>query len=160
MNNIKSATPDGMKDYLFEECEARGIVENTIINTFESYGYAEVITSPFEYYDVFNLKSKNFQQETMYKFTDFKGKLIVARPDCTIPIARLAATRLREEINPIKLYYSQNIFRVNPKKRGMRRPDMAERNRTDRRRPRKSRRGSIDDSNRFDLRVRHRELQA
>ncbi len=35
-----------------------------------------------------------------------------------MPIARLAATRLKDEIHPLKLFYSQNIFRINPKDSG------------------------------------------
>lgn len=118
MEKRKLMTPDGMRDYLFEECVARGIVEEKITGIFENYGYSEVITTPWEFYDVFNLKSRNYAQESMYKMSDFKGRLLVARPDCTIPIARLVSTRLRGVAQPIKLYYSQNIFRVNPKDAG------------------------------------------
>lgn len=54
----------------------------------------------------------------MYKLTDAKGRLLVMRPDSTMPIARLVGTRLREEVFPLKLFYSQTIYRVNPKNSG------------------------------------------
>ncbi|MBD5130511.1 MAG: ATP phosphoribosyltransferase regulatory subunit, partial [Ruminococcaceae bacterium] len=59
-----------------------------------------------------------FPQETMYKLVDGKNRLMVLRPDSTMPIARLAATRLSAEELPLKLFYNQNIFMVNPKDSG------------------------------------------
>ena len=47
----------------------------------------------------------------MYKSTDNKGRLIVFRPDLTLPIARLTATRLQAMEKPIRLYYNQPIYR-------------------------------------------------
>ncbi len=44
--------------------------------------------------------------------------MMVLRPDSTMPIARLVATRLREEPLPLKLFYNQSIFMVNPKNSG------------------------------------------
>lgn len=43
--------------------------------------------------------------------TDSFGRLLVLRADSTMPIARIAATRLRNESIPIRLYYTQNVFR-------------------------------------------------
>lgn len=103
---------------LFEECAAKRIISDRITTIFEKYGYSEVITPGLEFYDVFNGKVRHFPQETMYKLVDGKNRLMVMRPDCTLPIARLAATRLRNEELPLKLFYNQNIFMVNPKDSG------------------------------------------
>ena len=111
-------TPEGTRDVLFEECAAKRTVLERITNLFESYGYSEVITPGLEFYDVFNGKVRYFPQETMYKLVDGKNRLMVLRPDSTLPIARLAATRLRQEELPLKLFYNQNIFVVNPKDSG------------------------------------------
>ncbi|MBR3921136.1 MAG: ATP phosphoribosyltransferase regulatory subunit, partial [Oscillospiraceae bacterium] len=51
-----------------------------------------------------------FPQETMYKLSDRKGRLMVLRPDCTVPIARVVATRLREAKLPIRLFYNQSVY--------------------------------------------------
>ncbi|MFR2562170.1 MAG: ATP phosphoribosyltransferase regulatory subunit [Anaeromassilibacillus sp.] len=53
-------------------------------------------------------------QETMYKMSDRHGRLMVMRPDSTIPIARLTATRLQTLPKPVRLYYNQKIYRSNP----------------------------------------------
>lgn len=111
-------TPEGTRDLLFEECAAKRIISERITRLFESYGYSEVITPGLEFYDVFNGKVRYFPQETMYKLVDGKNRLMVLRPDSTMPIARLAATRLSAEELPLKLFYNQNIFMVNPKDSG------------------------------------------
>lgn len=111
-------TPEGTRDYLFEECAARRTISERITRIFESRGYFEVITPALEFYDVFNGDTRGFPQELMYKLVDGKNRLMVLRPDSTLPIARLAATRLRHEELPLKLFYSQNIYLVNPKDSG------------------------------------------
>lgn len=111
-------TPEGTRDMLFEECAARRVISERITGLFESYGYSEIITPGLEFFDVFNGKVRYFPQEAMYKLVDGKNRLMVLRPDSTMPIARVAATRLRGEELPLKLFYSQNIFMVNPKDSG------------------------------------------
>lgn len=111
-------TPEGTKDFLFEECAAKRIILERVTGFFEKYGYSEVITPGIEFYDVFNGDGRTFPQESMYKLVDGKNRMMVLRPDCTTPIARLCATRLRGEQLPLKLFYNQNIFMVNPKDSG------------------------------------------
>ena len=111
-------TPEGTRDMLFEECAARRAISEKITGLFESYGYSEVNTPGLEFFDVFDGKVRYFPQETMYKLVDGKNRLMVLRPDNTMPIARVAATRLRGEELPLKLFYNQNIFMVNPKDSG------------------------------------------
>ena len=118
MKNYDWLTPEGTRDILFEECAAKRAISERITNIFKSYGYSEVITPGLEFYDVFNGKTRYFPQEMMYKLVDGKNRLMVMRPDSTMPIARLAATRLRSEELPLKLFYNQNIFMVNPKDSG------------------------------------------
>lgn len=118
MKRYDLITPEGTRDLLFDESVARRTVENKLEKLFKNYGYSEVITPGIEFYDVFMLKSRYFAQESMYKLSDAKGRLMVLRPDSTMPIARLAATRLKDEIYPLKLFYNQNIFRINPKDSG------------------------------------------
>ncbi|MDE6775594.1 MAG: ATP phosphoribosyltransferase regulatory subunit, partial [Ruminococcus sp.] len=99
------------KDLLFGECIARRNIEETLMKIFRSRGYCEMITSGLEFFDVFNMKSRYFPQETLYKMTDSKGRLLVMRPDSTMPIARVVATRLRDAVLPLKLCYNQTVYR-------------------------------------------------
>ena len=81
-------TPEGTKDLLFNECIIRQTIENRIHKIFRSHGYSELVTPSIEFYDVFNHNSRYFPQERLFKLTDCKGRLLVLRPDNTIPIAR------------------------------------------------------------------------
>lgn len=118
MKRYDLLTPEGTRDLLFDECVAMRKVEKRLRNIFLNHGYAEVVTPCLEFFDVFSLKSRYFAQESMYKLTDAKGRLMVLRPDSTMPIARLVGTRLREEAFPLKLFYNQPIYRANPKNSG------------------------------------------
>lgn len=118
MKRYDLLTPEGTRDLLFDECVALRKIENTLTNIFLSHSYTEVVTPGLEFFDVFSLKSRYFAQESMYKLTDAKGRLMVLRPDSTMPIARLVGTRLRDETFPLKLFYNQSIYRANPKNSG------------------------------------------
>lgn len=112
MKSYNMRTPEGIRDLLFEECEARRKYENIIRSVFMGRGYNEVVTGGLEYYDVFASGTRHFPQENMYKLVDNKGRLLVCRPDNTTPIARLVATRLKDEPLPIRLFYNQDIYQM------------------------------------------------
>ena len=118
MRNYDLITPEGTKDLLFGECVIRRNIENTLMELFKSRGYSEIITPGLEFFDVFNLNSRYFPQVNLYKLTDSKGSLIVMRPDSTMPIARVVATRLREADLPLKLCYDQPVYRTEPALKG------------------------------------------
>lgn len=118
MKRFDLITPEGTRDLLFEDCAAVCAVETRLQNSFKAKGYSEVITPGLEFYDVFNMKSRYFPQESMYKLVDNKLRLMVVRPDSTMPIARMTATRLREQELPIRLCYSQSVYRSKPSMRG------------------------------------------
>lgn len=118
MKRYDLLTPEGTRDLLFDECIAKRLIEERLRKIFIGFGYSEVVTPGLEFYDVFNGKVRYFPQEAMYKLVDGKNRMMVLRPDSTMPIARLVATRLREEPLPLKLFYNQSIFMVNPKNSG------------------------------------------
>lgn len=118
MKRYDLITPEGTNDLLFEDCAIRRGVEKKIAEIFTSKGYCEVVTPGIEFFDVFNLNSRYFPQESMYKLVDNKGRLLVVRPDSTMPIARVAATRLREVPLPLRMFYSQSVYRNKPVMRG------------------------------------------
>ncbi len=111
--------PEGTKDSLFEECKIKRKVENELKTVFEGMGYNEIITPSIEFLDVF-YATDTFKSENMYKLSDAKNRLLVLRPDCTTPIARVVSTRLKDVKRPIKLYYNQNVFRANDNFNGKR----------------------------------------
>jgi len=113
MSKWKIYTPDGVQDILFDECYAKRELENKIRNTFRSYGYYEIETPTIEFFDVFSSEIEHFPQESMVKFFDQKGRILVLRPDITVPVARITATKNRDMKLPIKYSYIGNVFRFN-----------------------------------------------
>ena len=111
MKQYGKITPDGTKDRLFDECEKRGSFIAALRELFKSRGFGEVSTPVLEYYDVFDTARGYFPQESIYKLVDHTGRLLVLRPDCTIPIARLIGSRLKNHSGPLRIYYNQNIYR-------------------------------------------------
>lgn len=108
--NYDLLTPDGTKDYIFEECVMRRNIVAKLAQRFINCGYTEIMTSGLEYYDVFSKNANHIPQDEMYKLSDRKGRLLVLRPESTTPIARVAATRLRSISAPLRLFYSQSVF--------------------------------------------------
>lgn len=113
MKKYMKKTPEGLKDMLYEECTAKAEIERIITDLFTMRGYSRAITPTVEYYDLFDDDMLGIPQEQMYKLTSVSGRIMALRPDMTIPIARLVSTRLKDVPAPIRLYYTENIFKVN-----------------------------------------------
>lgn len=105
------ATPEGTRDLLFQSARALRAAENAIRGALEDQGYSEVVTPTIEFYDMFNQANPAHAQESMLKVIDRSGRICVVRPDNTTPVARIAATRLDNAALPVRLYYSQRVFR-------------------------------------------------
>ncbi len=110
MKNYSKITPEGTKDYLAMESQAIRCAEKRISAVFESKGYEKVMTPTIEFFDVFNRESSGYSPENLYSLTDSYGRLLVLRPDSTLPIARLVSTRFQNARLPLRLYYNQNVF--------------------------------------------------
>lgn len=119
MKPFTKLTPEGVRDVLFEECRAQSEARRRLTEIFARRGYQEVMTPGLEYFDVFNLPGAAVPQQEMYKSTDGAGRLLVFRPDSTLPIARMAAARLQNHRRPMRLYYCQNVYRSHPALSGM-----------------------------------------
>ena len=112
MKNYAKVTPQGSRDLLFEECDDRKKIETALSDLFKEKKYRKVITPAIEYIDVFENDS-GMESDIMYKLTDAYGRTTVLRPDNTMPIARLVATRLSRSDFPVRFYYNQNVFTRN-----------------------------------------------
>jgi ATP phosphoribosyltransferase regulatory subunit len=111
MGDYRRQVPDGLGDILADECAVKRTVETAIRDVFLGYGLREVSTPTFEYLDVFSTRQAVLEQEQMFKLTDPKGRILVIRPDVTIPIARMAATNMKAQPKPLKLFYISDVFR-------------------------------------------------
>lgn len=100
MNRFRISTPEGTRDLLFSSCRALRQTENAVRDALEERGYSEIITPAVEYFDVFAQANPELDQDQMLKIIDKSGRICVARPDNTTPIARIAATRLDDAALP------------------------------------------------------------
>ncbi len=111
--------PEGTRDILYADCAAKRRVEDLLGGVFAGAGYSEIVAPTLEYLDVFEEKNA-IPVEEMYKLVDRHGRIMALRPDSTTPIARVAASRLREQPLPLRLYYTQNVLRAGEGERGRR----------------------------------------
>lgn len=117
MKYNKLHTPEGVRDILFEESALKEQLLHEIEGIFKSYAYQKIESPTFEYYDVFRNEWGRNKQEKLYNFFDRDGKILTLRPDLTAPALRLAATSLKHESYPLRLYYTGNSYRfTNPQK--------------------------------------------
>lgn len=112
MKDFSRLTPEGTKDVLYADIESQNQITHRLRTLFSQRGYREVRTPALEYYDIFQSRRAHFAQESLYKLSDHTGRLLVLRPDSTIPMARLAATKLRQAPTPLRLFYCQSVFRI------------------------------------------------
>ena len=108
MKNLKLQIPQGAYDFLPFECERKIEIENALRAEFKNSGYKEIQTPAFEYYDVFTQDAVPYVQENMIKFFDLNGRILVVRPEMTVPIARVAATKLLQDSDTLRLFYMQD----------------------------------------------------
>ncbi|MCI2241715.1 ATP phosphoribosyltransferase [Adlercreutzia faecimuris] len=102
-------TPSGFRDVLAEEAAAREAITRAVQDLFASRGYVPVETPTLEVMGV--LEAGGRVPATPFKFFDSRGDLLAMRPDVTLQVARMGATRLAAEPGPLRLRYTQRVFR-------------------------------------------------
>ena len=111
IGKLKVYLPGGVQDYLPDECYNKRKVEDKIRKFFFLSGYDEVETPVLEYFDVFAGVKTSIDQESMFKLVDPEGRILVLRPDITMPIARMVGTKLKDCTLPLRLSYLGNVYR-------------------------------------------------
>lgn len=111
MSRWKRYLPGGSQDYLMDECYNKRLVQDKLRELFYLGGYDEVETPVLEYIDVFSGVKASIEQEQMIKLFDPDGRILVLRPDITMPIARIAATKLKTSALPLRISYVGGVFR-------------------------------------------------
>lgn len=103
-------TPDGVRDIYNEECRRKNHIQDVLHRVLYSYGYEDIQTPTFEYFDVFSREVGTVPSKELYKFFDREGNTLVLRPDVTPSIARAVAKYFTEEDMPVRLCYVANTF--------------------------------------------------
>jgi ATP phosphoribosyltransferase regulatory subunit len=104
--------PKGARIYLPDEAARKRHAEARLFDVFGRWGYREIVTPTFEFFDALAAGTDSVVQENMFKLVDREtGRLLALRADITPQIARVVASRLRDELKPIRLCYVTNVFR-------------------------------------------------
>ncbi|NLM51609.1 MAG: ATP phosphoribosyltransferase regulatory subunit [Firmicutes bacterium] len=103
--------PEGVRDLLPDLAGQKRKLEEFIQQVFSRWGYREVSTPAFEYSEIFAADLKAGLENSIYRFPDEQGRMLVLRPDFTLPIARVVAVHFAEGPLPLRLCYGGEIFR-------------------------------------------------
>lgn len=110
MSKVLLHTPDGVRDIYGTELGDRKLVTGKIHDTMKSFGYEDIATPSFEFFDVFAEEINTTDAKQLYKFFDKEGNTLVLRPDFTPSIARCASKGMLENGNPVRVCYEGNAF--------------------------------------------------
>lgn len=118
MMNQLLHTPEGVRDIYGEECARKAAVQRRIKDIFHLYGYRDIETPTFEFFDIFNKDRGTVDDKEMFKFFDRDNRTLVLRPDITPSIARCVAKYFMEEDMTVKLCYLERTFTNNSSYQG------------------------------------------
>jgi ATP phosphoribosyltransferase regulatory subunit len=108
----KTEIPKGVRVYLPPQAARKREIETKLLSVFQRWGFQEIVTPSFEYYDVLALGGGEELRDRTFKLTEqATGRLLVLRSDITPQIARVAATILRDYPKPLRFCYNSNVFR-------------------------------------------------
>ncbi|MCL2797333.1 MAG: ATP phosphoribosyltransferase regulatory subunit [Firmicutes bacterium] len=104
----KFSLPFGLQDWQVPECYQKNALELSLSGVFEGAGFSRVETAALDYYDSYARVVAPERQKGMFKLTDSDGSLLVLRPDVTLQIARMTASKPASDLS--KLYYIENSY--------------------------------------------------
>lgn len=109
--------PLGMRDSFPEVNEQKEYIRSTARDFIRNKGYDFIKTPSVEYFETIG-KASAIDESSLFKLVDNQGEMLVLRPDMTTPIARIAASKLLKEKNPLRLAYYANVFRAQQREGG------------------------------------------
>ena len=106
---MEYTTPSGFRDVLADEAVARERIARNVADLFASCGYVPIETPTLESMAV--MQAGGRVPASPFKFFDAAGDLVTMRPDVTMQVARMCATRLGDAPGPYRFRYMQRVFR-------------------------------------------------
>lgn len=103
-------TPEGVRDIYNSECKKKTALERKLHQVLALYGYQDIETPAFEFFDIFNSDTGTVSSREMFKFFDRDNNTLVLRPDMTPSIARSVAKYYSDCDFPLRLSYVGNTF--------------------------------------------------
>lgn len=107
-NQLK--TPKGSQDVLPALARRQEEQRRRLMGLFAHRGYNQIITPTLEKLESIIEAYGEERQNELFKLVDNSGQVLVLRPDVTIPIARVVASRYPDNTEPLRVGYFTNIF--------------------------------------------------
>lgn len=107
-------TPDGVRDIYNIECKRKRALKDRLHDVLSLYGYQDIETPVFEFFDIFNSDTGTVSSQSMFKFFDRENRTLVLRPDMTPSIARSVAKYYADVEQPLRLSYMGDTFINHP----------------------------------------------
>ena len=112
-------TPRGFRDILPDEAAWRASIDEDVQKCFSSWGYMPIETPALEVLET--MKAGGGISNPPIAFFDSDGRVLAMRPDVTLPVARMVATRLKGQEPPFRFRYRASVFREEEKLRAQQR---------------------------------------
>ncbi len=110
--NVPLAPPSGMRDVLEPESIQRMELARTLLGDYRKHGYQLVRTSPCEYAELIDQTLSDEHKHNELRFIDPQtARVALLRPDMTLQVARIVASRLRDKPAPWRLCYEGSVIR-------------------------------------------------
>ena len=103
--------PKGTKDFLPEEMILRRRVIETIRECFVLYGFVEIDSPVFEYFELLSRKCGSEVEKEIYVFEDKAKRKLGLRFEFTSPLGRYYATNAEKLTKPFKRYIIGKVYR-------------------------------------------------
>jgi ATP phosphoribosyltransferase regulatory subunit len=117
-SRVEPATPRGFRDILPAEAAERRAIVEAMLGTASSWGYGRVETPALERAETLAAGAGAAVEGDAFRLFDLDGGLLALRPEMTVPIARLVASRMRDEPGPYRLSYVADVYREHASYRG------------------------------------------
>src|SRR3954468_9679805 len=102
-------TPNGPRAVLPDEMRELRAITEAMRRVFDHRGYGEVWTPAIEFEDV--LRRGETGLDPAYRVFHDHGHVMALRPDMTVPIARVVATRYAAAEPPLRFSYFAHAYR-------------------------------------------------
>ncbi|MGM8365404.1 ATP phosphoribosyltransferase regulatory subunit [Virgibacillus sp. W0181] len=109
MQNYNNITND--TNINLESFQIRKQLLSKLANRFSTYGYRQINTPTFEPYDLYANMNGTVNHDEMIKTIDNTGKVLVLRPDITIPITQQIASNNKQLDEDHRYFYILDVFR-------------------------------------------------
>lgn len=108
----------GFRDFLPADLVVKNYVINTLVNTFQAFGFQPLETPALEYLSTLIGKSGADTEKLIYAFKDRGNRWVGLRYDLTVPTARVLASSSQKIPLPFKRYQIQPVWRADKPQAG------------------------------------------